>query len=231
MATQKMQSQESILQEAHPRTLYELLIYDNKKLSSKKDGPHIIMRRSLKGKSQEDLATPLEAEETGPPSQEQINNNEEAGQGQFQIEEKEDLGFKNDSVGADTISNYIASLSCHVQSDVLRVVDAIIELENQPQSGEEDCIQDSEEDARELPDKINQDSDSLEVYLEEEAETNFLEENTEGINQIGETDFLDETAKKKGVDISEIFRSLKNARKKAQQKSYSYKKTVEYEDR
>ena len=222
MAAQNMHSQDSTTKEAARQSLYELLIYDNKKLVSSTEGPHIIMRRALKGstadivfdqlnqseepienqdedrqeeirKETEDLdvvAKDAEQKERDAPHSTMEENEQPLPDGSGAPQEGDDY---TEMVSADTISSYLASLSNHVQSDVLRVVDAITDL------GEVETIEKGE------------------VKKEEPSRETEQEVKGEGKG-------------KRALKIADIFDSLKKARKKAQQKNYSYTKKVEYED-
>ena len=217
MAAQNMHSQDSITKEEAPQSLYELLIYDNKKLVSNTEGPHIIMRRALKGSAAEIVEKFNQSEEVSENEDDdgteevfqETDNHELAEEVEYkeldaQQSSREDTPLSSESsespkeaadyaemVSADSISSYLASLSNHGQSDVLRVVDAITDLE------EAESIQNNEE-------------------IEEEPAV--------------EEQKKEEGKGKKVLKIADIFDSLKKARKKAQQKNYSYTKKVEYED-
>jgi|GEM_PF-6862510 len=222
MAAQNMHPQDSITKEDAPQSLYELLIYDNKKLVSKTEGPHIIMRRALKGSTADIVFDQLNQSEELSENQEEDSLEEirqepeslEAGVedvGHIEIktpepsieedeepardvsESPQEGGDYTEMVSADTISSYLASLSNHGQSDVLRVVDAITDLEEAVSTEKSEPI-------------------------EEEPSNNEQQE------------IKGEGKGKKVLKISDIFDSLKKARKKAQQKNYSYTKKVEYED-
>lgn len=212
MAAQNRHSQDSMTQDAAPQSLYELLIYDNKKLVSKTEGPHIIMRRALKGSTVDivfDQRTQSEepSKDQDEDQQEEIRQdteNKKATSEDVEHEENEQPSLDvsestkegtdyTEMVSADTISSYLASLTNHGQSDVLRVVDAITELEEA-----------------------------------ESVETG--EENEELPSSKEEQEVKGESKGKKVLKIADIFDSLKKARRKAQQKNYSYTKKVEYED-
>ncbi|MBX2819650.1 MAG: hypothetical protein KTR29_08210 [Rhodothermaceae bacterium] len=212
MAAQNRHSQDSMTQDAAPQSLYELLIYDNKKLVSKTEGPHIIMRRALKGSTVDivfDQRTQPEepSKDQDEDQQEEIRQdteNKKATSEDVEHEENEQPSLDvsestkegtdyTEMVSADTISSYLASLANHGQSDVLRVVDAITELEEA-----------------------------------ESVETG--EENEELPSSKEEQEVKGESKGKKVLKIADIFDSLKKARRKAQQKNYSYTKKVEYED-
>ena len=263
MANQYKHSQDKSRNEASPQSLYELLIYDNHKLASKLEGPHVILRRSVKGSAIENLE-PLPSVHVEPepaaieslsdesPSDVESARESSSEENTQQLEEEPGNGEEEASVGesgdefveASTISNYLASLSSHVQSDVLRVVDAIIELEKAmpPESLEKEAgIEESNvienEDAAGLSESNEEeqapvkrwadDAIEEEIQVPEKSEITIMPASQP---EAAEDNFEEESDKKKGIDISDIFRSLKNARKKAQQKNYSYTKKVEYED-
>ena len=253
MATQYKPTQDRILSEAKPQSLYELLIYDNQKLASKSEGPHIILRRTRKGEEpyKPDLSPPfpvmdeaqLEAQEAtnqketedqqliGGDEVAPISNNNEPAKGPEERGENEEN--KSEFVGASAISNYLASLSNHVQSDVLRVVDAIIELEKDVPVKRGNIEEGDLASKEELTGVQEADAVQESTKTSEEAEriidkNEAIVEETEFVQ--GSREELEDEDKKKSIDIADIFKSLKNARKRATQKSYSYTKKVEYED-
>ena len=264
MANQYKHSQDKSRNEASPQSLYELLIYDNHKLASKAEGPHVILRRSVKGSAIENLeplpsvhAQPepaaIESLSDEPPSEVEPERDSSSDENTKQLEEERGNGEEEAPVGesegefveASTISNYLASLSSHVQSDVLRVVDAIIELEkampsesladeagieeaNVIENEEATGISESNEEEEAAPVKRwADDAIEEEIQVPEKNEITIMPASQP---EATADNFEEESDKKKGIDISDIFRSLKNARKKAQQKNYSYTKKVEYED-
>ena len=235
MSAQKSDVQEGVKPDTPARTLYELLIYDNQKLSNKTEGPHIIMRRSLRGGENHDTKNYLAPDELG------LQETKEAKPKELPqeppVEDMDQEAVRSDSmVSSDTISSYIASLTHHVQSDVLRVVDAIIDLENDDQFSGRVLESNKEENPdTSLRGKKESLEESPSAY--EEAERMMgselpidLDEQQQEVENTQE-EYLNEEEKKRGLDLSEIFRSLKNARSKAEKKSYSYTKKVEYEDR
>ena len=235
MATQDMHVQDKIINEANPQSLYELLIYDNQKLESKSGEPHIILRRTLKGHKDQIVemltsqSDPDEASETEKEQEPSIVDSIASPQQQSVEPEEEaiDEDVQEDFVAASTISSYLASLSNHVQSDVLRVVDAIIELEKTDKV--ENGITKSDENQQSDVSRADQEESVQEETNKHLVNDPAPRENKNRVRKLG-SDLRAKENKKKGIDIADIFKSLKKARKKAQQKSYSYTKKVEYED-
>ena len=211
-----------------PGTLYELLIFDNEKLAAKTEGPHMILRRARPGDKIESPylqeTTTLEEESEAPVLEEpaHVIVEEQVAFVDTQLSQKEVESASsrdkpdaqkaaNKFVSLETISTYIESLAHHVPAEVDRVVEAIISLES--------------EDEREKTNKEGEESGRV-LMNHDELEALSLEEKNDTLS----AEEIDKDGKKKSIDLSEIFRSLKNARKKATQKSTSYTKKVEYED-
>ena len=194
-----------------PASLYELLIYDNKKLAERQDEPHLILRRNLRGQRNPfpPAGSPAPLDEAAPPADDAPEALHASAPSEEPAETVAPQADHPDTAQAtpsafDT-SSYIASLGSGMSEDVERVVATLVQLE-----AEDDQ---ASADSGELLDP--------EQVLSETADL-----------QTPDLRVTDEKAEsRRGVNLSDIFSALRSVREKGKSPKAGYTKKVEYEDR